>query len=201
MKKTLLTTGTLAAALVLSACGEDNNGLDISENEMDATNTGQTDDNSPQSQTETEDDEEDENDFVGEGNDDVDGEVEDNEEESDEGNEEAASDWYEDLNFYEFDLDVDYGDQEYEAEYEYNDGTPEAQIEDSRDGDELSLTGEGALEELEGPLTELDLDADSSDDEVMDQVMNAFGIEEGYEEFEVEIEFFDDDELEVEDEE
>jgi hypothetical protein len=49
-------------------------------------------------------------------------------------------------------------------------------------------------------LTELDLDAESSEDEVLEQSIEAFNLEEDYDELEVEIEFLDDDEVEAEDE-
>lgn len=112
----------------------------------------------------------------------------------------AEEDWYEDLPYDEFELEAEYSHGEYEAEYEYEGGNPEAEIEDTRDGEDIELEGEEALEELSAILPEMDVGENSGDDEVLEAAIDAFELDEDYSELEVEIEFLDDGETEVEDE-
>ncbi|WP_026688523.1 YusW family protein [Alteribacter aurantiacus] len=175
MKKFALSLTTIALAIGLVACGTADDNMD---------DNGTTGDNGSDDMDDDlgEDDELD--------NDDMDDEAGDN----------GSDDWYEDLAFYDFELEVEYSDGSYEAEYEYNDGYPEAEIEDTRADVNIEMSGQEALDEMEGPLTSLDISSDMSDDEIRDAVMDAFSLDEGYEEFEVEIDFFDEDDVEVEDE-
>ncbi|RNA66287.1 YusW family protein [Alteribacter keqinensis] len=119
---------------------------------------------------------------------------------SDDAGDGGTGDWYKDLTFYDFELDVEYSDGTYEADYEYNDGNPEAEIEDTRGGEDIEMSGQEALDEMEGPLTSLDVSSDMSEDELREAVIDAFNLDEGYDEFELEIDFFDEDDVEVEDE-
>ncbi len=110
----------------------------------------------------------------------------------------AEGEWYEELNFGMFTLNAEYEDGKYEVEYEYNDGDPEAKINDTR-GDEEEITeGEEALGELEEMLPELELSNESTDNEIIAEVVNVFELEVDYEELKVEIEFLET-QLEVED--
>lgn len=112
----------------------------------------------------------------------------------------SDSPWYENLTFYEFDLNVEYADGDYEVEYEYHDGNPKAEIEDTRDRGNIDIKGQEALDELENILPELDLTSESTDEEVFTAVINAFDLNDDYDELEVEIDFFDNSKLEAEDE-
>ncbi|WP_233254384.1 YusW family protein [Salipaludibacillus keqinensis] len=190
MKKYGLSIGTAVLAIGLAACGTDDN------NEAPNDTIGEAD-NAAENITNTDNNSNDNNMNTNEGNNNENN-MNTNEETNAEDND--ASAWYEDLNFHEFELDVEYADGEYEVEYEYNDGNPEAEIEDSRAGADTEMEGQEALDELEGKLTQLDLTADSSEEEVFSAVIDAFDLEEDYDELEVELEFFDDGELEAEDE-
>lgn len=108
--------------------------------------------------------------------------------------------WYEDLEIDEYDLDADYGDGQYEVDYDYNDGSPEAEIEDSRDGESTTMEGEEALNELENILPSMNVTADSAEGELLDESLQAFELEEDYEDIDIDVEFKNDDELETEDE-
>ncbi|WP_096438375.1 YusW family protein [Alteribacter populi] len=114
--------------------------------------------------------------------------------------EEGAGNWYQELTFKDFELDVEYNHGDYEVEYEYNNGNPEAEIDDTRQGETISMEGQEALEELESPLTSLEITSDMNHEEVIDATIEAFDLEEDYLEFEIEVEYFDDTEAEVEDE-
>ncbi|MBM7096711.1 MULTISPECIES: YusW family protein [Alteribacter] len=194
MKKFGLSIGTLALTFSLAACGD-------AEEQQDDT---ATDDNG-----EVEQHEEDESDDeLG---------LEDDEE-ADDGElaDEASDAWYEDLNFIDFQLDAQYEEGDYSVEYNYNEGTPEATIEDARTEEELTLEGDEALNELEQILPELDLTVDMSEEEIREATAEAFELDETYEELQVDVQFKDevpgeeddegmdlgddDDEVEVEDE-
>ncbi|WP_416147251.1 YusW family protein [Salipaludibacillus sp. HK11] len=109
------------------------------------------------------------------------------------------TEWYEELNFGTLKLAAEYEDGEYEVEYEYNEGEPEAEIEDTRDDEQVINEGEEALTELEEILPELELTNESTDEEIITEVVNVFELEEDYEELKVEIEFLEK-QVEVEDE-
>ncbi|WP_280769553.1 YusW family protein [Salipaludibacillus daqingensis] len=122
------------------------------------------------------------------------------EEQGNEQSEGAAEgeEWYEELNFETLDLNAEYEDGEYEVEYDYNDGEPEAEIEDTRGDKQEIKEGDEALDELEEMLPEIELTNESSDEEITAEVVNAFELDEVYEELKVRIKFFEK-ELEVED--
>ncbi|TMW70128.1 YusW family protein [Alteribacter natronophilus] len=182
MKKFGLSIATIALGAVITGCGTD----DGDQNTDDQTDTGDTDNDVTESE-----------DYDDEGADtaDVDETDSDTEEEQ---TEDGA--WYEELAFYDFELEVEYGHGEYEVEYEYNDGNPEAEIEDTRDGQETEMEGQEALDHLEPIFTSLDLTEDMSDDDMRDAVLEEFDLEDDYEEFELEVEFFENGETEIEDE-
>lgn len=108
--------------------------------------------------------------------------------------------WYEDLEIDEYDLEADYGDGQYEVDYDYNDGSPEAEIEDSRGGESATMEGEEALNELENILPSMNITADSTEGELLDESLQGFELEEDYEDIDIDVEFKNDDELETEDE-
>ncbi|UTR16052.1 YusW family protein [Salipaludibacillus sp. LMS25] len=177
MKRGRLSAGMLVLAFVLTACGT---GDTPTNNEGDASNTTG---NNVLNDT---DDSENMNHYLEANTNDI----------------KTANDtnnmWYDNLDFYEFALDVAYSEGEYEVEYKYNDGHPEAEIEDSRAGSDVKMSGEEALNELGSILPELAVTADSSDDHVFEAVINAFELADNYEELEVEIDFFNDSDIDVE---
>lgn len=104
------------------------------------------------------------------------------------------------LSFAEIEVEVDYGDdKEYEAEVEKKaTGDYEAEIEDELTN--TNLKGEEAFNHLYPILEKLNITKDSAKEEVINEVLSAFDLEENYQEIEIEITFHDGTELEVEDE-
>lgn len=91
--------------------------------------------------------------------------------------------------FTKFDLEVEYDkDVKYEADFEAE-GNGEAEIED--DLNEVSLKGDEAYTELSPLLEQLNFDSNSDDQEVMTQVLEVFGLQDDYKEFELEVTFED----------
>ncbi|WP_160112631.1 YusW family protein [Salicibibacter kimchii] len=178
MNKFGMLTLSVVVATSLAACGD--NGEEF-ENETNGDAPEEGDDN-------TEVQEEEVN-------------VDDMDDGADEGDGETEADeaWYEELPYNEFDLEAEYDHGEYEAEYEYEGGSPEVEIEDSRDGEDMELEGQAALDALSDILPEMDIDENSSDEEIQEAAIDAFNLDEDYSELEVEIEF-NGDETEVEDE-
>ncbi|PIC64847.1 hypothetical protein CSV79_04290 [Sporosarcina sp. P13] len=103
------------------------------------------------------------------------------------------------LSFKEIDVDVSYGkDIEYEAEIEQDNNEPlEAKVEDELNS--VHLKGQEAFDELYPKIQQLQLTKDSTNEEAIDQVLKAFGLESNYEKFELEIHFNDGSKLDVED--
>src|SRR5699024_8705683 len=103
-------------------------------------------------------------------------------------NEEATKKMKE-LNIEEIEIEVEYaGNEEYEAEIELkSDGTYTSELEDNLNNEYLK--GQEAFDKLYPMVKELDLDPDSSKEEVFDQVLKAFDLDSNYEELEVEIDF------------
>jgi hypothetical protein len=93
--------------------------------------------------------------------------------------------------FTEFELDVDYPDEDdvFDVSYEEDRDAVEAEYENKRTGQDLS--GNDAMRELEPIFGGLDFDVDTPDDEVISQVVEAFEIEEGYSSLEIEVRFPD----------
>lgn len=56
---------------------------------------------------------------------------------------------------------------------------------------ELDVQGDKAMDEMEPALQKLDLTADTADDEVISQIVEAFELEDGYTSLEVEIQYAD----------
>src|SRR5699024_12574947 len=79
-----------------------------------------------------------------------------------------------------------------------SDGTYTAEIED--DLNDEYIKGQEAFDKLYPMVKALDVNPDSSKDDVFDQVLSAFDLDSDYDEIEVEIDFHDSDkELEYED--
>lgn len=91
--------------------------------------------------------------------------------------------------FTKFELEVEYDNNvKYEADYEAE-GNGEAEIED--DLNEVSLKGDEAYTELSPRLEQLNFDSNSDDQEVISQVMEVFGLQDDFKEFELEVTFED----------
>ncbi|MBM7619304.1 hypothetical protein JOC95_001153 [Bacillus tianshenii] len=91
--------------------------------------------------------------------------------------------------FTKFDLDVEYKDnKKFEAEYEAE-GNGEAEIKDTLN--DKSSKGDDAYKELSPLLEQLKIDANSDEQEVVTQVIEVFGLEKDYTEFELEVTYED----------
>lgn len=106
-------------------------------------------------------------------------------------NEEVTNKETESHNFTEFSLDVDYSATEsYEASYDKeNDDKLEASIEDDRNNKKLD--GNKAYDELLPLLEKLKFDASTPDEQVIEEVIKVFNIDENYKEFDLDITFKD----------
>lgn len=107
----------------------------------------------------------------------------------------------EELNIQEFELEVEYGDDlEYEVEIErHRDGKIEAEVEDQINGIEID-DDLAAFNYLLPYVQKLGISKGMEKQEVIDHVLEVFELDSNYEEFELEIEFNDGTELEIEDE-
>lgn len=94
------------------------------------------------------------------------------------------------FNFKEFSLDVDYPENKsYEADYDYERNGMEAELEDDRNNEKLY--GDEAFNKMEPLLKKLTFDANTSNEEVINQVMSVFNIADDYEKIDIEVKFQD----------
>lgn len=99
------------------------------------------------------------------------------------------------FNFIEFSLDVDYSATEsYEVEYEDKKTGIEAKLQDDRKNEKLQ--GDEAYTKLEPLFKQLNFDSTTPNDEVIDQVIKVFNIDDSFQSIEVDIEFVDGNEKE-----
>lgn len=103
------------------------------------------------------------------------------------------------LDFAEFDLELEYhDDKEYEAEIDKSSsGEYKAELKDELTN--THLRGDEAFEQIYSQLEQVTLDKDSSKEEVIDTILQAFELDSDYDEFEVELIFHDGTKLEYED--
>ncbi|WP_162596014.1 YusW family protein [Bacillus sp. CGMCC 1.16541] len=96
------------------------------------------------------------------------------------------------MNFTEFDLEVDYKgmNNEFDAEYEKEANEKiEAKMEDKQN--DKKLEGDKAYEELAPKLEQLTFDQNTSDEDVMKEVLKTFDLKEDFQKFELEVTFND----------
>lgn len=105
----------------------------------------------------------------------------------------------EELNFYELEVEVSYGeDKEYEVELEQDDERPvKAKLDDELN--DQSSKGKEAFDVIYPKAERLSLSSDSPEQEVVDQVLQAFELPSGYTKLEIDIKFKDGKELELKD--
>lgn len=102
------------------------------------------------------------------------------------------------LNFTDFELEVDYGqDQEVEAEIEIKNGVIKADLEDEINGE--NLDGAAAFDKLYPMVQKLNIQKDTAKEDAIAQVLEAFDLNDDYEKFELEITFDDGVKMEYED--
>lgn len=102
------------------------------------------------------------------------------------------------LDFKNIEIEISYeDDQEYEATIEQDHNRPiKAEVEDELNN--VYIVGREAFDDIYEKAKELSLSHDSSDEDAIEQVLNAFDLSEDYEKFEIEIKFNDGSELEIE---
>lgn len=93
--------------------------------------------------------------------------------------------------FTDLSVDVDMPDEDdaLDLSYEEERGQVEAEYENKIDG--VDLTGDDAFNEIEQGLSQLNLTPDTPDDEVISQVVEAFGIDPGFKKIEIEVDYAD----------
>lgn len=201
MKKIIALCSVLLLSIFLTACGQNNDHTnDQLENDETEGEHGNTGDNSPSNQGQVEDNSPSNQ-----------GQVEDNEPDNDVGLEESnlpdqaenqddMKNMMEALGFDELEMEVSYGrDQEYELEIEHHShGDVEAEIEDEINGVDIDDDLQ-AFNHIYPYVKELDVDRSMEKQTLIDQVLEAFELEDNYEKFEVEITFPDGTKLSVED--
>lgn len=105
-----------------------------------------------------------------------------------------------DLDYAEFNLEVEYANQtEYEVEVDTDDdnGLIEAEIKDSINN--VKLRGEEAFNELHPKLKELTISQQTAKEEAISETLEIFDLDNAYSKFEVEITFKDGTKIEFED--
>lgn len=101
-----------------------------------------------------------------------------------------ASETKNDTPFNEFSLEVKYADnKEYEADYEYENNIIDASIED--DLNNKRVTGDEAVKQLHDILKSLDINAQTSEEDVISKVISSFDLSDNYQEIDVDITFKD----------
>lgn len=94
------------------------------------------------------------------------------------------------FSFSEFDLEVDYKDnQSYEVDYENDKNGTQASVEN--DLKNQKLVGNEAYAELEPLLKKLTFTSKSTDEEVKKEILSVFNIKEGYQKIDLDVKFTD----------
>jgi hypothetical protein len=92
--------------------------------------------------------------------------------------------------FTSFDLDVDYANfQSFEVEYDNESEGMEAKIEDELNN--RTLSGDEAFQELKNRFEQFKFDKNSSNEEVLEEVMKSFDLKTDYEKIDLEIQYND----------
>lgn len=168
MKKIGVAFLCIAFILALGACGSTNNNSDSNNNQP-----------------------------VSEGMEDNNSNSETNDENEKTLNDDEKEEKMKDIGMTEFELEVEYADGEYEAEIEKSSsGAYEAELEDELDNN--NLKGDEAFNHIYDLVKNVDINPDSNENEVYEEFLNAFDLEDDYDEIEVEITFDDGSEVEYE---
>lgn len=93
--------------------------------------------------------------------------------------------------FTEFSVDADYPELDDAIDISYEEDRDKVEAEYNNRFSEQKLSGNEAMDELEPAFQKLDITQDSADDEVIQQITDAFGLEDGYTSMEVEVRFSD----------
>lgn len=91
--------------------------------------------------------------------------------------------------FMEFELEVEYDHGTYEVEYQRKGNKLEAKVKDERHDQDTKIKGSEAIKQVEAKLNQLSFDVNSTKQQVAEQVLAAFKLDNRYEEFELEVKF------------
>ncbi|MFB1080461.1 YusW family protein [Jeotgalibacillus sp. JSM ZJ347] len=93
--------------------------------------------------------------------------------------------------FLSFEMDAEYegNDNDFEISYDSENSEVEAVYENERDM--MTMSGDDAYQEIQPVLSEFDFTIDTSDDEVIDSVIEGFEVEEEFQSIEIEIKYSD----------
>src|SRR5699024_7707357 len=177
-----------------------------------ADNTGNIEDNAANNEENTEGDNENSNETTNEGEENTESNS-DADENSDSDNSSSDSDkeqaenqddmkkMLEDLDFYEFELEVSYGsDKEFEIEIEHHsNGDVEAEVEDELNDKNINDDLE-AFNYIYPNAKKLNVSKDMDKQDAIDQVLKAFDLPDDYREIEIEFEFEEGRKVKFEDE-
>lgn len=104
----------------------------------------------------------------------------------------------EELDYNDFELAVEYGaDEEYEAELELKNDKVKAELEDEINNEHLS--GQAAFDKIYPNVDKLTIDKNTDKEAAIAEVLDVFGLDDNYKEFELEITFSDGEKIEFED--
>lgn len=93
--------------------------------------------------------------------------------------------------FTELSVDANYPELDDAVEISYEEDRDNIEAEYQNRFTEQNLSGNDAMDEIEPAFQELDITQETAEDEVIQQIVGAFGLEEGYTALEVEIRFPD----------
>src|SRR5699024_12484996 len=94
------------------------------------------------------------------------------------------------LDYVDFELEVDYGqDKEYEAEIEQKEGNVKADLEDEINGEDLN--GQEAFDKIYPLVDKLTISKDTEKEDVIEEVLEVFDLDDDYRELELEFTFSD----------
>lgn len=93
--------------------------------------------------------------------------------------------------FTELDVNVDFPDMDDMIELNYEEDRDKVEAEYKNKMTETDLSGNDAMDEIEPGLSQLELTTNTPDDEAISQVVEAFGIEDGFTEIEIEVRYPD----------
>lgn len=93
--------------------------------------------------------------------------------------------------FTEFELNVDYPDQEDAVNVRYAEDRDEITAEYVNQTTDANLSGDDAMNEIEPAFGQINIDQETPDEEVISQVTEAFGIEDNYSSLEINVRYPD----------
>jgi len=191
MKRPFLLMATLLLIVFLAACGTQNND--------EANNADQADEgtmnNEDQNNDNNTDDQNDDENMDNENN------TTDNNNETDATSNDDMKQKMDELDYTDFELEVDYGDnKEYEAKIEIDDddnNRVEADLEDDING--VDINGQEAFNKIHPKVKKLTIDANTSKKDAIMEALKAFDLDPDYNKFELELTFKDGKKVEFED--